>query len=168
MTTSDYTSKTNKRFLNKVNKNGSIPAHMPHLGKCWEWTASIRKDGYGQFTLNSKNCLAHRASWIIYNGVIPNKLFVLHKCDNPKCVNPAHLFLGTNQDNVDDRERKGRNNAPRGEKHRDNILTELQVMDIRKKYSEGGITYRELAEQYCMAESTIGNIIKYRKWSWLK
>lgn len=98
------------RFMNKVNKNG--PTHRTLKTKCWVWTASIvtHSIGYGQFQ-GVKGCsLAHRASWILYNGEIPEGLFVLHKCDNPICVNPKHLYLGTHADNMKDMKDRGRVN----------------------------------------------------------
>lgn len=75
---------------------------------CWEWTAERNRKGYGIFWRNASMTGAHRASYELHVGPIPDGLHVLHRCDNPPCVNPAHLFLGTNQDNVDDRQRKGR------------------------------------------------------------
>lgn len=93
-----------KRFWSKVNKNG--PVHPVH-GECWEWTASKARE-YGLFTwLNRKLVTAHRASWCIHHGEFPKK-FVLHKCDNPLCVNPDHLFLGDVKDNARDMIVKGR------------------------------------------------------------
>lgn len=75
---------------------------------CWTWIGSTDKDGYGHFDSNSKTIAGHRASWIVHNGEIPNRLHVLHRCDNPPCCNPAHLFLGTHSDNMADGARKGR------------------------------------------------------------
>src|SRR5712672_3540290 len=97
-------------FWNKVNKNGSIQPHCPELGQCWEWTAGCFTNKYGIKKWHGKKETAHRVSWIINYGEIPNGLWVLHKCDNRKCVRPDHLFLGTVQDNADDRERKHRGN----------------------------------------------------------
>jgi HNH endonuclease len=75
---------------------------------CWEWTASTTKQGYGHLTFRYRTLYAHRAMWECINGEIPDGLDVLHKCDNPPCVNPDHLFLGTHQDNMKDRDLKGR------------------------------------------------------------
>lgn len=84
-------------------------------GGCWNWTASTRHKGYGAFVYEKNGVVvqgrAHRYSWELHCGDIPDGMFVLHRCDNPACVNPEHLFLGTNQDNVNDMMRKGRHGA---------------------------------------------------------
>ena len=81
------------------------------------WLASKDKNKYGKFRMPTKDLRAHRVSWVIHRGLIPEKTYVLHKCDNPSCVNPEHLFLGTNQQNMDDMNRKGRANPPKGDRH---------------------------------------------------
>lgn len=75
---------------------------------CWEWTASIGSHGYGQLTYLQQKYTAHRLSWELHRGPIPDGLFVLHKCDNRRCVKPDHLFLGTQRENLEDMTRKGR------------------------------------------------------------
>lgn len=94
-----------ERFLKYVEKTNY----------CWNWIGATSKKGYGQFAVNRKTTLAHRVAHKLWKED-PNKLQVLHTCDNPKCVNPDHLWLGTNKDNVNDRVNKNRSNRPRGAK----------------------------------------------------
>ncbi len=96
-----------ERFWSKVDKTDSIE-------DCWNWKAGFRnKEGYGAFVYNKKLELSHRVSWMMANGNIDNKLLVCHKCDNPKCVNPNHLFLGTYSENMKDCVSKNRLNSNR-------------------------------------------------------
>lgn len=104
-----------ERFWAKVDKDGPVPEHMPHLGACWVWTASKLNSGYGQFGIGGKLRYAHRLSWEMERGEIPDNLCVLHSCDNPPCVRPEHLFLGTRRENSSDCQRKGR--LARGDTH---------------------------------------------------
>ena len=97
------------RFWAKVDKNGPVPPHRPELGQCWEWVAARSEKGYGLFG----RFRAHRWLWAHLNGPIPDRTWVLHACDNPPCVGPSHLFLGTAADNTADMMRKGRWNANR-------------------------------------------------------
>ena len=85
---------------------------------CWEWNGYINDSGYGRYRLKNKKTLAHRAAWLLLRGPIPNDLLVLHHCDNPKCVNPDHLYLGTNGDNMRDCARRGRNWLQRAKQQR--------------------------------------------------
>ena len=87
------------KFWKKVDKSGD----------CWLWMAGKLEKGYGQFWFDGRTHRAHRMAWLLTNGEIPEGMCVLHKCDNPPCVNPSHLWLGTNQDNMDDMNNKGRN-----------------------------------------------------------
>jgi hypothetical protein len=116
-----FTAADEARFWAKVNKDGPT---MPHMeSPCWVWTAFKNQGKYGMVGVGGRKVrLAHRVSWILSNGPIPHDgsahgICVLHRCDNPSCVNPSHLFLGTNADNVRDKTSKGRNNAPQGDRH---------------------------------------------------
>jgi len=97
--------------MNEI-KIGSFWKKVIKKDGCWEWAACTNESGYGIFHTGKKTDRAHRVSWILTNGEIPSGLFVCHKCDNPPCTNPDHLFLGTNKDNVDDMIAKGRNSKP--------------------------------------------------------
>lgn len=101
-----------KRFWAKVDRNG--PVLLAELGPCWVWTAADIETGYGLLKVAGKLAYAHRTSWILEHGEIPPGLCVLHRCDNPPCVRPAHLFLGRKKDNTTDARRKGRLLGPRG------------------------------------------------------
>jgi len=131
---------------------------------CWEWKglcASCHMP-YGRFYFENKTQEAHRVSWKLTKND-PGKLCVLHKCDNPKCVNPNHLFLGTKGDNNRDRNYKGRTNVPKGEEHKLSKLTDGDVFIIRRLYNESyGIS--EIARRYGVSKSTIWNIIRRNTW----
>ena len=101
------------RFWGKVEKNGPVPEHRPGLGRCWIWLGARIENDYGVVRVNGKNNGAHRISWELTNGPIPEGLWALHHCDNPPCVNPSHLFLGTNTDNQRDCVSKGRDRGSR-------------------------------------------------------
>jgi len=98
---------------------------------CWNWTKSKNPKGYGRVKVQGKCEGAHRVSYRVFNGVLPEGAHVLHKCDNPGCVNPEHLFIGTNADNVADKIAKGRQRQPKGSAHPRARLTEEKVMAIR-------------------------------------
>lgn len=143
------------RFWDKVNKDG--PIIRPELGPCWIWIACTFTDGYGCINFNGKRVGAHRVSWQVHNGPIPDALQVLHHCDNRSCVNPSHFFLGTNQDNVADKIRKGR--AKTSDKCRS--LSVEQVQDIRRRIASGQ-TFSTLAIEYRRSLATISAIVHHR------
>jgi HNH endonuclease len=136
---------------------------------CWTRNAWHDKDGYSKFSWNSWPIPAHRFSWILHYGEIPGGLVVMHKCDNPACVRPDHLALGTQADNIKDRDRKGRTNrwangVRQGEKSPRAILTEADVLHIRSipKYQHG---YRKsLAERFGVSRKTIDQVRSGISW----
>lgn len=133
---------------------------------CWNWKAGKQRDGYGQFRFAGRHQRAHRVSWMLYVGEIPDNLQVLHHCDNPSCVNPSHLFLGTIADNAHDRDSKGRcrGAGPGGERHGGAKLTEKQVAAIRERRSAGARN-TVLAKEFNVAQQTISSIVCRRRWA---
>lgn len=135
---------------------------------CWLWTASKRWDGYGRWNPSGRQMTAHRYSWELANGPIPTGLEVCHTCNNPPCVNPAHLFLGTHLDNMRDAVNKGRQAC--GERVKRNKLTAAQVVTIRKLFKR--INYRrsntlELAKRYGVTPNAIRGIVIGESWKHL-
>ena len=146
-----------ERFWSKVDKRGP--------DDCWEWTAYKAKNGYGTITYDGKKRLAHRVSVYLATGECPPAdKCVCHTCNNPSCVNPAHLYVGTMQDNINDRERACRGNPARGEKQGSAKLNDKKVRAIREIYALGNITCRQLARLYDVSASTIAYIIKNSTW----
>lgn len=162
-----------ERFWTKVNRGAS--------DECWEWTAGT-SHGYGSFGVGGRaagHVAAHRFSWELVNGPVPAGLFVLHHCDNPPCVNPAHLYAGTSADNVRDMVTRGRakgGHAPGAfkrpggwnRKTREDDrrgwntpikLTDEQVREIRQRKAPG-ISNRRLAEEFGVTHVTIGDVLR--------
>ena len=145
------------RFWSKVDKSSN----------CWNWTAG-KSRGYGYINIDGKNIQAHRFSWEYYNGKIPETsgyhgTCVLHHCDNPSCVNPKHLFLGSQRKNMDDMLTKCR--QAKGDKISLSKLTEVDVKEIRDHFDCGVFTQQEIADYYSVAVSTINKVINYKTWT---
>jgi hypothetical protein len=140
---------------------------------CTLWTGHVDGNGYGHVVLgkregHGRSELAHRAAWILANGTIPGKLYVLHDCpggDNRACVNVAHLWLGTHADNMADMTAKGR--QARGERAGRAKLTADTVKAIRARYAQGGITHVQLAAQFATTEVNVCAILSGRTWKHL-
>jgi len=166
----EITSDARARFFSKVDKNGPAVSHVDGLDPCWVWTASRFRNGYGAMKVDGRMLRAHRLSWAIHNGPIPLSMCVLHRCDVPGCVNPAHLFLGTKADNMRDCVAKGRfvqRPAPPGEGHHLAKLTDANVLEIRKLYAAGGISQRKLGERFGVAQTNISLIVLRGVWTHL-
>ena len=132
--------------------------------ECWPWIGCIGTGGYGRFGMHRTSWRAHRVAWELTNGPIPDGLCVLHHCDNPPCVNPAHLFLGTDADNVADMVAKGRQSAAPGERNGYAKLTADQVREIYARYHAGGILQRELADEYGINQTNVSSITRGKRW----
>lgn len=131
-------------------------------GGCWEWMGYKFPNGYGCFNRHS---YAHRTSFELFIGTIPDKMFVCHSCDNRSCVNPKHLFLGTRQDNMNDM--KNKNRQARGEKQWSHKLTEMCVYQIREMLERGYKT-KEIAQLFGITQSNVLYIKSRKTWSWVK
>jgi hypothetical protein len=130
---------------------------------CWEWQGCINDNGYGIFWYKVV-IRSHRFSYLLNKGPIENGLCVCHKCDNPSCVNPEHLFLGTQGENMKDMMTKGRAVAPKGENHSFAKLTESQVKEIREKYASGNYLQRQLCIEYNISQAAISAITRRKIW----
>lgn len=161
-----------QRFWSKVDKKSTAD--------CWLWLDAKGKKGYGRFKAGGVSMLAHRTAWQLTHGPIPpytgdGSICVCHKCDVRACCNPAHLFIGSNIDNVRDRDNKGRQSS--GQRHRDamrhltsrdfNLNAKLnltQVREIRSLYSGGGVLQSDLAKKYGVTTACIGLITRRQSW----
>ncbi len=145
------------RFFSK------IPSIVEN-NECWEWQGTLHKSGYAIFSVGYRNFYAHRVSYCIATGTDPQNMDVCHSCDNPKCVNPNHLFLGSHLDNMRDCFKKGRMVSFKGSKNGTSKLKEVQVIDIRRRYANGGVLMRELADEFRVSLGLISHIVHRLTW----
>lgn len=151
-----------ERFWSFVDRNGPRQSGMADC--CWVWRGSLHYKGYGQFR-DGHMVKAHVFSYELHYGTIPadgnhyGRKFVLHHCDNPSCVRPSHLFLGTHQDNMDDMMQKGRRGTPSSAK-----LTRSKVRSIREMYDSGKYSQIELGKLFGVDRNTIGSIVRMKTW----
>ena len=146
----NYRGSPRERFLAKVSKTAG----------CWLWTGATNYKGYGALRIDGKNVFPHRFSYELYIGNVPEGVFVCHKCDNPSCVNPAHLWLGTNTDNVQDMVKKMRHTI--GERNPMAKLTKEQVIKIRKLKDNHSLS--QLAKLFGLGVSTVSQIVNRHRW----
>ena len=135
----------------------SIPE--PNTG-CWLWMGPPDNGGYGSIRFGGKLMKSHRASWTAFRGEIPTGMCVLHQCDNPSCINPEHLFLGTRADNIQDMIQKGRDRKIAGETHHKAKLSRTKVAIIK----DSPLSSSKLAAQYGVHKSTIRSIMAGKTW----
>ena len=151
MTTLRRRPSVTERFWSKVDKSGGAEV-------CWPWTAGCLSSGYGGFMITKRPYVfttAHRFAYVLTSGPVANGLYVCHRCDNPPCVNPAHMFLGTPAENMQDAKRKGRLRV--GSCHPCSKLTEGQVSEMRRLREDGWLL-RVLAERYGVREPAVSRI----------
>ncbi len=149
----------NSRFKTPEESFEARTMWEPNSG-CLIWTGHTNNRGYGTIMANGKLQRTHRYAWEQSNGIIPEGMHVLHRCDNPPCCNPYHLFLGTHQDNMDDMIKKGRKNPPKGERVNTAKLTETDVIAIRADIR----LQKEIAVDYGVGETTIGRLKRRITW----
>ncbi len=168
-----YTTQANERDLNMYTIRKSLAERFQNKYEikdsgCWEWTATKNKYGYALLrnipNTKPRMIFAHRVSWIIHNGNIPDELYVLHTCDNRKCVNPDHLFLGTKADNSNDRDIKRR--QAYGQKNGNAKYTDLDIKNIYAM-KDSGMSNPEIAKELNGSRITIWEITTGRKWKHL-
>lgn len=160
------------RFWSKVDKTSDSNG-------CWIWIGFIGNDGYGQFSSCQRTHIrAHRYSYEIHYGEIPNEKLVCHTCDNRTCVNPSHLWLGTTKENLQDASKKGRLDGintwsegqpyTRGSRNGMSILTEEDIPVIRELYASGEFLQSEIGKMYGVTNSAISGILRGRTWKHIK
>ena len=174
----EVTKKDLARFHSKYRKDGPVPdpALYGDIGACWPWIGTMNNDGYGIFKWKGKNRRAHQFSWRVHRGEIPDRLWTLHRCDNPTCVNIDHLWIGTSAENTADRHAKGRTASgersgatlhpermARGEKNGCAILTEDLVREIRRLVGTG-LTRKEVGERLGINAPTVYAVAARRLW----
>ena len=165
------TTHENKRVIRITGVSESARARFTakvavgHPDECWPWQAgTISPGSYGRFGFDRRTVLAHRFAYVVAYGEIPAGFDVLHRCDNPPCCNARHLFLGTHQDNMADRDAKGRGNAPCGEQNGKARLTAASAAAIRAEYRRGETPLRSFAGKYGVNWTTVRDVINGRTW----
>lgn len=143
-----------ERFEEKVDRNSP--------NGCWHWISAFTLNGYGIIWRNGKNAFAHRVAYELHRGPILKDMYVCHSCDNKKCVNPDHLFLGTAQDNAIDREQKGRGALQFGENNPRSKLSFQDVSEIRAL--AGNLLQKDIAIIYGVSREAIGKVLRGERW----
>lgn len=167
---------TNAQAIKKLRAH-QVPSSDPDA--CWGWTGGRTKAGYGVVRAGARQIYAHRLSYQINVGPIPDGLWALHHCDNPPCTNPTHLFAGTASDNAKDRQQKGRSGpfnlrhikGPRpasarfGTSNNAAKMTDEEILEIRRLYADGAMSQRALARRFGIHQSGVSRIISCKIWT---
>lgn len=145
-----------ERFWSKVDVRDN--------GECWPWSGYRNKEGYGTFYFDNTMRKAHRVSYILKHGSIPDGKLIMHTCDNPSCVNPAHLRPGTNKENAQDRASKGRGFDNRGEHSHRTKLKDRHIPTIRRLLKDTGLKQKEIGKLYGISANAVGFINQGSSW----
>lgn len=148
--------------LNDVRARFSAAAFPEPMSGCWLWDGTLQQDGYGQLSVRGASFRAHRLGYEIHRGPVPRGLYVLHRCDNRACVNPDHLYAGTNLDNI--RDAVTRNRHATGQRNSQSKLTEVIVRTIRASSQSDC----DLARKYGVSSVAIRNARYGATWRWVK
>lgn len=155
------------RFFWSKNRIGHKPDQSKDcyagLDACWLWSGSLAPDGYGKVKIGGKFTSAHRLSWVIHNGLIPDEKIIMHKCDNRACVNPSHLLLGTSQSNTADCIAKKRRNPAIGDQLPHSKLNESSVRAIRDA-ARRGVPQAQIAETFGVCQQAINKVVTRQTW----
>lgn len=158
----ELSEKDRRRFWSHVDKG---PGHGPN-GQCWIWLLSKNNGGYGQFRINNTYIKPHRVTYFLHYGVDPYPLNTLHNCDYPPCCNPEHIKPANQQQNMEDKIKKGR--GARGILLGDYIiLDEEKVKEIRRLHANGHISQRLMGKQFHVSQSSIWRVVRRKCWDWV-
>lgn len=163
MGTNEYTYRNGYRGTLEERMSSKTIKGNPN--ECWNWTGSLDTAGYACIRVNKKLCRASHVAFELSSGdKVPNGMIIMHSCDNPACVNPNHLSVGTPLLNSTDKINKGRGKWVKGEEHGMTKTTKKQVEEIRHLFSQGNHTYTSLALIYNVTRTTISNIVRKKTW----
>lgn len=156
----------------KTNRLERFKSKIKRLSECWEWTGCVFYNGYGVFRDNNKNLRAHRVAYELFISEIPQGLFVLHRCDNRRCVNPKHLWLGNHLDNMGDMAKKGRRHDVRGARNPQSKISANDVAYIRRVHVGGRNRWNPgngafLARKFKISQSHVNLIAQRKTWAHL-
>lgn len=169
--------KVRKKLYVRKGENPNNPEHLAKRlangldaapeGECWEWQRTTNGQGYGEIRVNGRMVYAHRLAYALGAGPIPDGMHILHSCDNPRCINPAHLSPGTRSKNMKECSERGRARIPKpiklGEENGASKLTEVDVRSIRRLLGQG-LTQQSIADRFGVSRRTVSDINLGKKW----